>query len=114
MAIPINLQKQLNAAIAGIHQCAEPLERARRGGELIEYLQQAINQVAENRRRAVAEAVQWPGESMATIAAKLGLSKSAVAKLATSDLRDDVANDLRTRLARGFNPPPLRNELPKK
>ena len=108
MAIPIQLEQQLNKAFSGIHQRRDPVNRAEDFGELIAYLQLKIEDLAKGRREAVAEAVQWPGESMATVAAKLKLSKSAVAKLATPDIRDVIANDLRTRLARGFNPPPSR------
>ena len=108
MTLPTKLEKQLNETILGIHQSGEPLKRAQRSGELITDLQRVINNLAETRRKAIAEAVQWPGESLATVAAKLNLSKSAVAKLATPDLKDVIANDLRARLARGFNPPPLR------
>lgn len=107
MDIPVKLQQQLNSAISGIHQSGEPVKTAQRASALMTYLQGAIEQLAQVRRLAVAEAVQWPGESMATVAEKLNISKSAVAKLATSDIREIVANDLRARLARGFNPPPL-------
>ncbi len=107
MDVPVKLQQQLNAAISGVHQSGEPVKTAQLAGALITYLQGAIEQLAQVRRQAVAEAVQWPGESMATVAAELNISKSAVAKLATPDMREIVASDLRARLARGFNPPPL-------
>jgi hypothetical protein len=106
MSIPIVLQQQLNQAISGVHQRRDPIERARSAGELMEALQRVINDdLAKVRREAVAEAVQWPNMSMAKVALELNLSKSAIAKLATPDIRDVMASDLRTRLARGFNPP---------
>lgn len=114
MDIPAKLQQQLNAAISEVHHGGEPLRSAQRAGALITYLQGAIEQLSQMRRRAVAEAVQWPNESMATVAAKLNLSKSAVAKLATPDIREIVAKDLRARLARGFNPPPLPSQSTQK
>jgi len=114
MDIPVKLQQQLNAAISEAHQSGEPLRSAQRAGALITYLQGAIEQLAQLRREAIAEAVQWPGESMATVAAKLNLSKSAVAKLATPDIREIVATDLRARLARGFNPPPAPHQSSRK
>jgi DNA-binding MurR/RpiR family transcriptional regulator len=104
--IPIALQQQLNQAISGIHQRSDPLDRARTAGELMEALQRTINDdLSKVRREAVAEAVQWPNMSMAKVALELNLSKSTIAKLATPDIRVMMANDLRTRLARGFDPP---------
>jgi hypothetical protein len=107
MSIPIPLQQQLNQAVSGIGQQRDPLERARRAGELIKQLQRFINgDLVKLRREAVAEALQWPNMSMAKVAIELEVSKSAIAKLATPDIREIIANDLRTRLKRGFNPPP--------
>jgi len=109
LPISITLQRQLNEATSGIHQRRDPLERAKSAGELIEHLQRVINDdLAKIRREAIAEAVQWPNMSMAKVASELNLSKSTVAKLAAPDIRDSMANDLRERLARGFNPPPPR------
>jgi len=112
MNTEVKLRQQLNAAISGIQQTGEPVRRAQHAGDLITYLQGAIEQLAQVRRNAIAEAVQWPNESMATVAAKLNLSKSAIAKLATPDIREVVANDLRARLTRGFNPPPALPQMP--
>jgi len=42
---------------------------------------------------------------MANVATELKLSKSLFAKLAALDIREDVATELRARLAYGFNPP---------
>jgi hypothetical protein len=107
MPIPVTLQQQLNQAVSGVHQRRDPLERARAAGELMESLQQMINNdLAKVRREAVAEAVQWPNMSLSKVASELNVSKSAIAKLATPDIRVAMAADLRTRLARGFNPPP--------
>lgn len=108
MTQKVSLEMAVNDAIMGTHQISNPLERARRAGDLIEYLQRVVNSdLAPIRRRAVAEAIQWPNMSMAKVAVELGLSKSAVAKLAAPDIRNAVADDLRARLAKGFNPPPL-------
>ena len=80
-----------------------------RGGVLrkvIDYLQCVVNRsLAPVRRPAVGEAVQWPGMWMANVATELKLSKSLFAKLAALDIREDVATELRARLAYGFNPP---------
>jgi radical SAM superfamily enzyme with C-terminal helix-hairpin-helix motif len=108
MDIPIKLQQQLNDALSGVNQSGEPIHRAKRAGELKVYLQRVIDDLEQVRRRAIAEAINWPGESMATVAEKLNLSKSAIAKLATPDIREVISNDLRARLAKGYNPPPLR------
>lgn len=106
MAIPVKLEQQVNEMISSIHQERDPLRRAQRASDLVAWLQSEVEQLSRIRRDAIAEAVQWPNESMATVAKRLGLSKSAVAKLATPDIRDVIASDLRARLARGFNPPP--------
>lgn len=108
MAIPMGLQKQVNGAISGLQQNRNPLQRSQLAGELMNYLKGVIDDLAEGQRESIAEAVNWPGESMATVATKLNLSKSAVAKLATPDIRDVIAKDLRARLAKGYNPPPPR------
>jgi predicted transcriptional regulator len=111
--ISTQLQKELNKTISGVHQIREPVDRARAAVELITHLQQVIRDLSQGRREAIAEAVQWPGESMSTVAAKLEISKSAVAKLAPPVVRNAVADDLRTRLSRGFNPPPLGPRSPR-
>jgi hypothetical protein len=109
MTVPITLQQQINQAVSGLGQHRDALARAKRSTELLDYLQDVIkNQLSKIRREAVAEAVQWPDMSMAKVADELGISKSAVAKLVTPDLRTTMADDLRSRLANGFNPPPLR------
>jgi hypothetical protein len=110
MSAPIRVEQALNEAILGLHQQqSNPIERARNAGELIEYLRTKIDgDLATIRRNAVAEATQWPNMSMAKVAAELNLPKSTVARLASPDIRQMVAKDLRTRLANGFNLPPAR------
>jgi transcriptional regulator with PAS, ATPase and Fis domain len=81
MTVPIRVQQTVNEAVSGIHQCRDPLTRARKAGELTEYLQRRIDELAKTRRKAVAEAVQRPDMSMAKVASELDLSKSTVAKL---------------------------------
>jgi hypothetical protein len=108
MALPQNVERQLNAAISKIDQTREPVKRAKLLGDFIAALQAVINALADSRRRAIAEAVQWPGESLATVAESLGVSKSAIAKLVTPDIRETIGNDLRKRLAGGLQLPPQR------
>ena len=99
------LEVAVDDAVREVHQISSPLERARRAGELIEYLQCVVDDdLAQARQRAVAEAVQWPDMSMAKVAVALGLSKSAVAKMAGPDVRTAVAADLRARLTASFKP----------
>jgi hypothetical protein len=104
----IALQQALNSEVLGTHQTQDPITRARRAGELTNYLMTVTEDLAEIRRKAVAEALEWPGGSMETVTAQLGLSRSAVVKLAPPDVRRKIADELRERLASGFNPPPLR------
>jgi len=108
MSLPPNVERQLNAAISKIQQTRDVMQRAREYGELMAGLQGAINYLAEPRRRAITEAALLPGASLQSVADELNLSKSAVAKLVTPDLRQVIGDDLRKRLARGFNPPPQR------
>jgi uncharacterized protein YdbL (DUF1318 family) len=103
MTKPIALEQRLNDAVFGIHQCRKPLTRARNAGELIEFLQHYIDGLADTRRRAVAEAVQWPNMSMQKVADELNVSKSTIAKLASPGIRDDAARDIRARLE-GISP----------
>jgi hypothetical protein len=108
MALTQSVERQINAAISKIHQIREPVKRAKELGDLIADLQIVINALADSRRRAIAEAVQWPGASLATVAESLGVSKSAIAKLVTPDIREVVGNDLRKRLSGGLQLPPQR------
>ena len=108
MALPTNVERQLNAAISRIHQTRDVMRRAKDYGDLMAGLQSVINSLADPRRRAITEAALLPGASLQSVAYELGLSKSAVAKLVTPDLRQVIGEDLRKRLARGFNPPPQR------
>jgi hypothetical protein len=102
------VEMKVNEAVLGIHQTQNPITRAKRAGDLTDYLMARIEDLAAIRRRAVAEALEWPGGSMEKVTAELGVSRSAVVKLAPPDLRRQIAEELRERLARGFNPPPLR------
>ena len=100
------LEAAVNDAVMSVHQVRNPLEQARQAGELIDYLQcVADSDLAQTRRLALAEAVQWPAMSMAKVANELGMSKSAVARLAAPHLRKAVAVDLRARLVEGHKPP---------
>lgn len=102
------VQRAVDDELMLIGQMSNPLSRAKRAGELIQYLLNRTNQVAEMRRRAVAEALEWPGTSMEHVTSELGLSRSAVTKLAPPDLRAQMAENLRQRLANGLNLPPQR------
>ncbi len=102
------VERKVNEAVLGIHQIQNPITRAKRAGDLTDYLMARIEDLAAIRRRAVAEALEWPGGSMEKVTAELGVSRSAVVKLAPPDLRRQIAEELRERLARGFNPPPLK------
>jgi AraC-like DNA-binding protein len=107
VATSIQLQQQLNRAVSQVMQYRNPFERAKHAGELMERLQIIVNtELAKIRREAVAEALHWPNMSMAKVATELGVSKSTVAKLASPDLREAIASDVRARLQKGFNPPP--------
>ena len=108
MALPPNLERQLNAAVSKIHQTRDVMRRAKDYGDLVAGLQIVINSLADARRRAITEAALLPGASLQSVADELGLSKSAVAKLVTPDLRRVIGDDLRKRLAQGFNPSPQR------
>jgi len=108
MSLPPDVERQLNAAISKIHQTRDAMRRAKDYGDLIAGLQSSINSLADPRRRAITEVALLPGASLQSVADELGLSKSAVAKLVTPDLRQVIGEDLRKRLARGFNPPPQR------
>jgi len=108
MAMPPNVEKQLNAAISKIHQTRDAMRRAKEYGDLMAGLQGYINSLADPRRRAITEAALLPGASLQKVADELGVSKSAVAKLVTPDLREVIGNDLRKRLSGGLQLPPQR------
>jgi hypothetical protein len=98
-----NLHRALIAAISGLGQIRDPLQRARAGTRLIGEVQQRLSELAEVRARAVAEAVQWPGQSLATVAESLDLSKQAIARLVTPTLKKETASEMRQRLAASFD-----------
>lgn len=98
------LESQLNGAILGVHQHSNPFSRAKSAGEVIEHLQGVIDQLANIRREAVAEAVLRPNMSMAKVASELNLSKSTIAKLAAPGVRSVVASDMTERLDKGYSP----------
>jgi hypothetical protein len=54
---------------------------------MIQFLEGAMAGLAATRRQAIAQAVEWPDSSMAKVASALGISKSAVAKLAPGAMR---------------------------
>jgi hypothetical protein len=84
------------------------MRRAKDYGDLITGLQAIINSLSDPRRRAITEAALLPNASLQTVADELGLSKSAVAKLVTPDLRQVIGDDLRKRLSGGLQLPPQR------
>jgi hypothetical protein len=102
------IEKTINEYILFVHQNRDPLARARLSDEATAKLRGAIEQLNETKRKAIAEAVQWPGASLSSVAKEMNLSKSAIAKLAPPSLKEVIGRDLRERLAGGFNPPPTR------
>jgi hypothetical protein len=100
--LELNLHRALVAAISGLGQMSDPLSRAAAGTRLIGEVQRRLSELADMRARAVAEAVQWPGQSLATVAESLELSKQAVARLVTPTLREEAASEMRQRLTAAF------------
>jgi len=85
----------VSQAVMGLSQVRDPLQRAAIGGDLIQILERALKSVSEQRQKAIAEALLWPGMSMAKLAAELGLSKSYVGKLAPMEVRQRVAGEMK-------------------
>jgi hypothetical protein len=96
----------MNNELSLIGAIQRPLLRAKRQGELLGYLQDVITQLAHARRRTIAEALEMPGASMGQVTSELGISRSAVVKLATPDLREQMAQGLIERINRGLQLPP--------
>jgi len=96
----VELQQRMNAELSGIGQMQNAISRAKREGELLNYLQNVVRDLAERRRRTIAEALVMPGATMAQVTSQLNLSRSAVVKLATPDLRVQMAKELTLQIAR--------------
>lgn len=97
----VELETALNHALSSLGMRRDPVSRAVAATRVQELLTVRLTQVSELRRRAVASAVASPGMSMQKVADELGVSKSAVAKLAggTAEVRERIAAEMRAHLA---------------
>jgi len=92
----VQMEIGVNQGVLGLGMVSNPLLRAQIGGQMIRLLEDRLKQIAEQRQEAIAEVLMWPDWSMEKLATELGISKSYVGKLAPMEVRQRVAEQMKS------------------